>query len=121
MGEADAAGELAAEGEAAGDGDGGGSGVVVAIGAGAGVVVGDGAALGSGIAWGATMAPAFAALAQRKMMPAQTRLRRFTRRAFAPRRAAALLRAGLALERLVGPNRDASESAGRRDLRAAAA
>jgi hypothetical protein len=43
------------------------------------VVVGDGAALGCGIACGTTTAPAFAALAQRKTMPAQTRLRRFTR------------------------------------------
>jgi hypothetical protein len=42
------------------------------------------------------------------MMPAQTRLRRFTRRAFAPRRAAALLSVGPALERLVGSDRDES-------------
>jgi hypothetical protein len=121
-GEAEAGDALAAGATVAvGDADGGGSGVVVATGTGCGVVVGDGAALGCGIALVATKAPAFAALAHRKMMPAQTRLRGFTRRAFAPRRAAALLRAGRALERLVRPDRDASELAGRRDLWSAAA
>jgi len=105
------AGDAAAEAETVGDADGGGNGVVVATGAGCGVALGEGAGLGCGIARGTTTAPAFAALAQRKMMPAHNALRRFTRRAFASRHAAALLHVGLSSERLVGPNCDASELA----------
>ncbi|HKW44963.1 MAG TPA: hypothetical protein VJN22_04840 [Candidatus Eremiobacteraceae bacterium] len=91
-GEIDGDGKGDGSGIADGDDDGAGAGEAEDDGDADAALPGDaGAALGCGMARGATFAPALAPPAPIAISSAHARLRNFTRRAFAPRRAAALL------------------------------